>query len=684
MSLSLGLALAASVAAAASPERPVETVTVTAQRDTTETAAQGVEVLAGVELAAASVTGGLGESLAGRPGVRSSFFGPNASRPIIRGLGEDRVRVLANGVSGIDASTVSPDHAPAVEGLDADRIEVLKGPAALRYGGNAVGGVVNVIDGRIPRARAEAPMAAKLFVGGSTAEKAGAVAGSATFGSGAWAGRIDAARREAKDYAIPGTVESRRLLEAEGEDPAEAERGIVENTSGEVWVLGGGFGWIGETARLGVSVRRTESNYGIPGHHDHHGEEDGDHEESKSPESFLSGAEDGEEEEGGVRIALDQTRIDLSGALDLSGIFEELTYDLSWADYSHAEIEGSGEIGTVFSSEGFENRLEARHGPIGGFKGLIGAQVGRVDFAAVGEEAFVPPVEITSWGLFAIERYEGQGWGIDAGLRFEGRGYDGIAGDRDFDLVSGSLGAFVTPVDGLRLALTLARTERAPTEIELFADGPHLATAAYELGDSSLKKETALTAEVGARWTLGRAALGLQVWHARFDGFIGFAPTGAEEDGLPVFSATQRDATLSGGEATASLTVFEGAGWRLGGDLALDWTRGRFEGGGALPRIPPSRVTLGVEGSTGAVSARFEVERTDKQSRVSAFELPTDGSTVVNARLSWAPAEANGRLELLLEGRNLGDEEVREHTSYLKDIAPKPGRSIRAALRARF
>jgi iron complex outermembrane receptor protein len=671
----------AAAAAATAPvrdETEVVVVTASALGDRQDRVAQGVSILSASEAVTGAISGTLGETLAGLPGVRATFYGPNASRPVIRGLGEDRIRVLSNGLTGIDASTQSPDHAPTADGLEAASIEVLRGPAALRYGGNAIGGVVNVVTGLIPLSPVDGNVDGAAFAGVSTAEEARSFGAAATFQAGGGLKlRAEGWSRESGDYAIPGFVESARLRRAEGEDDAQAERGTVPNSDGEASALGLGIGWTGAGIEAGLSVRAQTSLYGIPGtHHHHHGDEE--HED----------ADHDEEEDGGPVIDLDQTRVDGRLALVNLPVFESLSLAATWGDYEHAEIEPGGEVGTVFANTGWEARLEAKQqsrelGSVT-WTGLTGIQLGRNDFSAVGEEAFVPPVEIAQSGIFAVQRLE---WGqlrLEGGARFEHRRYETATLKREFDLGSFAVSAGWTPDDRFNATVSLSRTERAPTEIELFADGPHVATSTYEIGNPYLKIEAGLSLEAAARWRAGPLSLEASLWRIDFENFATFLPTGALIDDLPVVVIFQEDALLTGGEIGARLDL--GAGgpldWSVTADL--DWVEGRYDRSGPIPRIPPLTATLGLDASGEIWRARAWVTHSADQTDVSAEELPTDSATTLNARFGWKPVEAGGQVEIVLEGTNLTDEEVREHTSFLKDLLPKPGRSIRLSVRATF
>ncbi len=648
--LALATPEAAPPVASAPQVRPVETIVVTASSlgDRSDAISQGVTVINRGEALQASISGGIGETLAGIPGVRSTFYGVNASRPVVRGLGEDRIRLVVNGLQGIDASTISPDHAPAIDGLDAEGIEVLKGPAALRYGGNAVGGVVNIVDGRLPTKLPEKPFAGELFLAGSTAEDAGTAAFKLVGTRGAGFLRVDGFRREGQDYKIPGYSQTAALRAVTGDET----EGTAFNTRGEIWALGGSVARITDKTSLALATRQTKSNYGIPGE-----------------EAFIE---------------LSQTRYDFQASIKDLGILDTLTFSITTGDYTHSEIEFDGAIGTVFTNEGFEGRLEARHRSIGALDGVFGLQFASNDFAAEGDEAFILPVTIETVGAFWVERYNQDNWGAEVGARYEQRDYSGLAGARTFDLGSLSASAFLKPTDGLRLSLNVGYTERAPTEVELFADGPHAATQAFEIGDADLKTETATSLEGVARWQIGGATVDLNVWRSSFDGFIAFNPTNQIEDDLPVFLVSQKDATLTGAELHVTWPLGQVGGWSVVGDGGVDTVRGSYDDGGAIARMPPAMLTIGLEAKSPQMRLRAEVQSIAEQTRTAAFETKTEGSTALNALWSWRPVQSNDRIELTFEGRNLTNEDIREHTSFLKDYLPKPGRSIRVSLKGSF
>ena len=634
-----------------------------------------------------NLSGSLADTIAHEPGVSTTYFGPAASRPVIRGLGSDRVRVLVNGVGLIDASTNSPDHAVASEALEAESVEILRGPAAIAYGGGAIGGVVNVIDGRIPEERAEDGVDGRFYASMTSVDDGETAAGQVRFNAGEFVFNLEAMTRTADDYDIPGYAESeifRLNEEAEeadhaGEDHEEEEHpyGTVENTGLDFNTASGGVSWVGENGFIGFAVKQSNALYGVPGHA-HGGEE-----HAEDADGHDEAAEGEDHDHGAVRIDLEQTRYDLRGEWrDLGAHIERLRVSFGTGSYEHVELEGD-ETGTRFTNEGWEGRLEARHTPIdlwgGTWEGAAGVQAFSRDFAAIGEEAYVPASETSDWGLFLVERWDRDSWGLEGGLRLENRQLDTATDSRDFDTQALSGSIFVRPTRDTFLALTLSSSERAPTDVELFADGPHVATRSYETGNPALDIEKAVSAEITARTDIGGWSLEGSVFRADYDGFIASFPTGEEEHGFPVYQYRQEDAVLSGFEGRIEGPLGRVGIWDLDGEITGEYVDGELDNGGNLPRIPPLSFTTGVTASTARHDLHVEVEWNDVQDQTAADELKTQGYMLVNARWSMEPFDDRG-LRIILEGRNLTDQEARVHTSVLKDMVPLPGRNFRAAL----
>jgi len=632
-----------------------------------------VEVLDEEDLAVAPVAT-LGDLVDGLPGVRSTAFAPGASRPVIRGLAGPRVQVLTNGLGLIDASSVSPDHQVAVDPAEARRIEIVRGPSTLTYGGSAIGGVVNIIDDRIPTERATGGVDGHVSAQYSSVDDGTSFGARLKANAGPLVLTIDGFTRDASDYDVPVFPESRRLLEEEGEDAGD-ER-TVENTFVQLDQYGAGVSWIGSRGYLGASVKRVETTYGVPGHghaHEHEeGEEDEDHE--------------GEEEHGeeSVSIGLEQTRYDIRGGLNFaSGPFSEARLSAGYADYTHTEFEGD-EVGTRFLSDGYEGRFELIQRERDGWQGVIGAQVLDRTFDAIGDEAYVPRTEISEQGIYTVQRLDRGRVGFEGGLRLDNRSLESVSADRDFTNVSASAGIFGRPAEGVFLGLSVARNERAPSEVELFAEGAHVATETFEIGDIDLDSEVATSIEGTAHFGNGPFEFDLHAYYAKYDGFIDLRPTGEEdiESELPIFEYVQTDAEFVGFEIEGRYDLWQSGDRSLALTGAADWVRADTDLGPAA-RIPPWSATAGLEYASRLFDVGLEVRKVAEQDRVTEFELPTDSYTLVNLRGAIRPF-ADRNVTVFAEAHNLTDEEAREHASFQKDISPRPGRNLRVGVNYRF
>lgn len=641
-----------------------------------DSATTSVDILKRAELDQAPA-GGLGDVLSGMAGVRSSFFGPGASRPVIRGLSGPRVLVLSNGLGQVDASGLSPDHAVATDPQEAERIEVLRGPSALAYGGSAIGGVVNVIDDRIPT-RPVDRLSGRVHASGSSVDDGWMVGGALKGGAGPWVFTVDGLRRESNDYEVPTAPESRRLAESEGEEWGGDVDSKVENTFANLSAYGAGLSYTGERGYIGASVKRIETRYGVPGHaHEHdHDDHDDDHGDDDHDDH-----EDGEE---AVSIDLKQTRYDLRAEYRMEGgPFELVRFAGGYADYTHSELEG-GAVGTRFDSDGWEGRLELVQPNRNGWQGAVGVQALNRDFKAQGDEAFVPDTETTEVGVFTLQRYDRESWGVEGGLRIERRELDSLVGSRDFTPFSASLAVFARPAQGWFVSLAGARTERAPAQEELFANGPHPATQSFEVGDPTLDSEVSWSGDLTAHYGNDRFEVDAHLFVVRYDGFIDLRPTGAEDPDseLPIFQFVQTDATFHGFEIDGSYRLWDSGEKSFRLEASADWVRGKTDLGPPA-RIPPWSVSGRGIYDGGWWTGSLEVRHVGGQGRVAAFELPTAHYTTVNASLSVRPL-ADRDLRLFVEARNLGDVEAREHASFLKDLAPLPGRNIRLGMGYRF
>lgn len=638
-----------------------EEIVVTASADSRRESEvyQPVNVMGEEELAI-RIQPTLGETLSQEPGVSSTSFGGGASRPVIRGLGADRVRVLEEGVGTGDVSNVSPDHAVSVDPASAEQIEIVRGPATLLYGSNAIGGVVNVISNRIPGRTVADPLTGSvdLRFGSAAEEKSGTVVLDGGIGSFAW--HTDLTRRDAGDYAIPGPADP-------FDDPAHFD-GVLENSSMEATSGTAGASWIGSRGFAGAAVTRFSTNYGVPGHahHEADGEEGG--------------------EDPAVRIDLDQQRIDLKGELGQVGILAGLRGRIGLTEYEHLELEGD-EVGTRFQSDGYEARLEAQHLPMGRVAGTWGVQLSSTDFVATGAEAYIPANESRSTSVFAFEEIRGERIDFQLGARYEHQHVNvaepGLP-DRHFGGISGAIGTIWRPADGYAVTGSVSRAVRLPTATELYAHGPHAATSQFEMGNPALEAETSLGLDVSLRRTVGRFRAELNLFNNSFDGYIYESPTGGEEDGFPVFEFLQRDARFRGLEIATHTHVASRGEAHLELDLSADYVRAALDGGANLPRIPPMRASAGLRLHGGPWNAMAEVRRTFEQERVATYETMTPGYTIVNAFVSYRFFAGNTIHDVMLRGTNLTDELARPHTSPLKDRAPLPGRDVALSYRVAF
>lgn len=659
--------------------------------------AQPVSVLDGSRLARQQATS-LGELLAGEPGVSSTWFGPGASRPIVRGLGGDRLKVLENSVGTIDASITSPDHAVALDPLLIERVEVVRGPAALLYGGNAVGGVVNVITHRIHESRPEHPLAGRFELRTQSVndeQSAGLVLDGAA-GPIAW--HLDGFRRKTGDLQIPGHAASARLRATEtkhddGDHEETAEvYGTVPNTA--LAADGGAFGlsYIGDAGHVGLAWSGYNTFYGVPaGAHSHAAHE--------------HRHDDGERADN-VSIDLVQRRFDVQGAFARdTGMLRGARFKFGSADYRHQELEGAV-VGTVFRNRGHDARVELLHQPLAEFTGAIGWQGGRSHFEALGDEAFVPPSRTTNQSLFLFEELVAGAltwqFGARAGTqRITLR--DGSGRTHRDDLLSASGGLVWNATAAWTFGLSLARSGRAPNAQERFADGPHPGTGAYEIGAPGLGLETSTALDLTLRKRAGFITGALTLFTNRFDGFVFEQPTGLfavahaghhhfvdadhpeAEEGLAVYRFTQSDARFQGVEAELVVHLHNGGPGRLDLYLAADTVRGQESGTGRpLPRITPNRTKAGLEWTRRAFSLSGEVQFVAAQNRIAAHELPTDGYTLVSAHAGYRVATGRTAWDFFIRGTNLGNTEARVHTSFLKDIIPLPGRSVHAGARMSF
>ncbi|WP_315762321.1 TonB-dependent receptor [Sphingomonas sp. Y38-1Y] len=658
----------------------------------------GTSVLTG-EALTRDLRPSIGDTLARLPGVSATSFGPTASRPILRGFSGDRIRVLTDGIGSIDASTTSVDHAPVINPLTADRIEVLRGPSALLFGSSAIGGVVNVIDNRIPRRMPEEAVHVDVIGNYATAGKERSVAGELDVPiAGKLVAHVDGSYLRTDDLRTGGYLLSPQLraIAATSDEEEVREnatlRGRLPNTAAETWEVAGGLSLVTDRGHLGFSVSRYESLYGVPARLEFQHEEGDDHDHGDHDHDHDHDHE-GEEGHGhgheNVRLNLKQTRFDVRGEVETDGFLDRIRLRLAAADYRHDEIEETGEIGTSFFNQGYEGRLELVQRAQGGWRGASGAQLFIRDFDVVGEEKFVPRNTTEQFGLFTLQSLDLGKLRLEGGARYERTALTAQADadlgtprfERDFDAFSGSLGASYQLADGLRFGLNASRTERAPSAEELFAAGPHAGTQSYEVGDPDFTKEKSWGLEATLRGSIPGVTFALAGFYNWFDDYIYQSPTGQEIDELPVFQYAQADARVWGFEAEARANVATVGATTVSVDALADYVRTTITSVGPAPRIPPLRMLGGIEANGDRLTGRVEVEHVFEQDRVADFELPTNGFTMVNASIGLKPFGRGNATSLTLSANNIFDVEARRHASFLKDFAPLAGRDIRATIR---
>lgn len=619
------------------------------------------DVLTGAGLLLRS-KGTLGETLDGTPGVSSSYFGPNASRPIIRGLDGDRVRILQNSGASVDASGLSNDHAVPSDSISMERIEVLRGPGALMYGGSAVGGVVNVLDNRIPQERqfdAQGGVSGKVNLDASSGngERAGAALLEA--GTDRFAVHADMFSRAAGDVAVPVDL----VCGKNGSAPVA--RAICNSgASSRGGAVGGALFF--NHGRLGASVSSYRSDYGTV-------------------------AEDN------VTIGMKSDRTALEWDMDhLGGWVQSFQLRLSRSEYAHTEYD-AGDPGTTFQSSGNELRLVAHHAPLGPWQGVLGLQAESSRFSADGAEAFAPYSRTAQTALFAFEELP-LSWGrLSVGARAESVQVDSdgnpqldrfAPASRRFAPRSLALGALWNVAPSWQLTSNLAYSQRAPKDYELYADGPHVATHTDEVGLRDAVLEASTNLDLGAKWKQGHHSFGVSAFVNQFNNYLSQEATGAMVEELPVYAYTQVQARFTGLEANGKLRLLDGPS-ALDMELRADWVRAINTSTGApLPRIAPLRMGTALQWSHAAWNARLEANHVAAQTEVPDGQTPSAAYTLVNASLSYRQSMGGTDVLWFARADNLGDVLAYSGTSVLTQTAPGkaplPGRNLKVGVQIAF
>ncbi len=643
----------------------------------------------------------LGETLDGLPGVSSTWFGPNASRPVIRGLDGDRIRILNNLGSSLDASSLSPDHNPSIDPLAVERIEVLRGPAALLYGGAAIGGVVNIVDNRIP-SRTVDGFGGRVETRYGGAERERGTSAVLEAGRGAFAIHADGFDRETADYQVPsntgvGRDNGGRVINS----GAQSRGGAI----GASWQLAKGY--------FGAAHSEYKSIYGT----------------IAEPTVIIN-----------MRQKRDAVEVNLS---DLNGPISGVFAKASQSDYQHTEFD-RGEPQTVFKNKGSDFRGELKHAPIGSattpIKGVLGVQIEQFDFSALGAEAFVPQTRTKNAAAFVFEELTVADWKFTLGGRVEanritssgtaetGAARFGESRTRKFTLGSTALGAAYKASPSVSISSNLSYSERAPTYYELFADGPHGATGAYEQGNPSFKRERATAVELSLRFKQDRMTASVGIFTQQFRNYISLRRTGIDRDTdgngrgngnvigdgngtgvtdcgdgtsresgcvaevLPGYQYMAVNARLTGLEAEATWRLITQP-FTLDLESKIDYVRAvNRTNGDPLSRIAPLRLNGSLIWASGNWRTRLDVQRFAKQSRFSADDAlgATDGYTLVNAALTYNFAykfsDRSVTGTAFLRAANIGNQRAFNASSIdtIRALAPLPGRGLKAGVQINF
>lgn len=656
----MALCLVSSTLVMADELTPVVVESSAFKNQSTDDFAQSVTVISGEELERKKAIS-IGETLQNELGVSSTFFSQGASRPIIRGLGSNRVRVLENGIDSLDASSLSEDHPVTIEPHTAQQVEIIRGPSTLRFGPGAIGGVVNVINTRLPQTLGDEKLEVGVGLEHNTVSDGNTMSLTldGTVENFAW--HVDGLQRDTNDYDIDGFAN----------DGDQTDRGRQRNSDAETDSYGFGGAYITDKALFGLAFSRLDSDYGVPG--------------------AL---------EGDIRIDSEQYRYD--SQIELFNPFssiDSIELRSTYNNYTHNEIEEDGEIATTFDNEEFESRLEAVHNYNDTVYTAFGLQYNDRDFSAVGEEAFIAPLEQKRFGAFVISKFELSSWDLEMGLRFDRDELDPDESDKEeFSTWAFSTGAIKTFSNDLQLNIFAAVTERAPQETALFANGPHLATITFEVGDNDLEEETSFNFEIGLGQDKESFGWMVNTYYNFIEDYIFLDTVDNNGDGIAdlvdeegdfdlngellLANFSSRNAEFYGLEAEVTKRLIERNTGNVDMRVFADYVRAKFTQGGSddVPRIPPARLGTSLDAEHGAWRGTVDLTYVFEQNNTAEIEEDTDDFTMLNAGLSRAISVADTDVQLYVRGENLLDEDARRHSSFNTDRVVLPGRGIRFGL----
>lgn len=661
--LLLTAGIASTAYAAKEDIQELEEVVVTAPlQDKVSESAVPVTVLSDEELRL-KVGRSIGETLKNELGITSQSFGPGVGTPVIRGQSGPRVRVLNNGIGSNDASAISPDHATSVEPLLAERIEVLRGPATLLYGSGAIGGVVNVIDNRIPGKLPDKLLGGALEQRFDSASDETSTTMKIEGGKSHLAYHLDGFYRDRNNLDIGGSAID--VNAAQATDPTLAviqnTQGTIANTSAHAISGSAGVSLIGDPGFAGVAINRLENNYGV--------------------------APDGTGET--TRIDLKQSKYDFKSELKNPFRFaESLRTKLGYTDYQHTEI-ADGMPGAFFSNKTYESRLELTHNPLGIFRGMLGFQAIAGDFSAIDKatgERIVPQTLSNSYGVFAVESFNIGAFANQLGVRVEDTALDpqGLS-SLNYVPVSASASSLWKMNDSNSLNLAITRSQRAPQVQELLTNGFHDATRSFEIGNVNLREETSYNLDLGYKFKSDWVKAQLDLFHNWAGDYIYQQRNGEFIDGAPVLETRQADATFMGYESKLVFPLLQN---RIGAvDLTLfsDFTRGQFVNGGDVPRMPPLRFGFQLDHTKGEWNTNLRLTRGEAQNRAGDNDTATAGYLLLSLGTQYQIIDLhNADVMVFAKANNLLNENIRNSASYLRNFAPEPGRGAEIGFRVSY
>ena len=609
-----------------------------------------------------NINSNIGQILENLPGISSASFGRAVGRPVIRGLGDYRVQVLENDLGGGDVAATGPDHPHAQNALAIQKLEILKGPSALRFGPFAATGVVNMLSEH-KLLTPETESGGDLLYGYSTVADENAFHFHTLLRNGNWFMGLSGHSRDGANYKIPGFSESALFQKTEKDGEHARISGMTQGTDLNEQGLNLHSTYLGSNLKATLFYNVNESLFGVPGDLHH--------------------------EEELVRLDMKRDRLGFELSHELRGPFDSVTFSVAGTDYRHKEIEG-GEAGTQFENDSLNIRIEFIHSLIADQVGLVGFSRYEESFLIEGTEKYLPSADSDHEAIFAVQNFETERmlWEVAARLDRTEIDPEGSMPTYSNTASSFSLGGGYRISSGGLIGLSIAKNTRSPSMAELYAKGPHIGPQVFEMGSfssgaSGLKEEESISTEVYFRYSDDRWHLHSSVFNNQFDDFVYGDFTGQKKENLLEIQYKQSDATIKGVEIELEYLADPIGVFDVSHEFNLSAIEGKLSGHGHIPRIPPLTYQYVLDAVSENWSWLVRLKHASSQADTGENELPTDSYNRVDFEISWIPANGAG-LTFSLLARNLGDKEIRNHTSYLKDRLPEPGRNINLTVQYGF